>query len=117
MLDLAEMVKVKLSRRISAYPELNYHRNVNDLLQNLSESHEEDTDYIVTFGYVLIQVWEHSRHSIKDFARIIAYIARLPGARCTVLEIDAYSGDRPTKLAAAKASLRENVVSLGIKWG
>lgn len=117
MLDLAEMVKVKLSKRINAYPDLNYHRNLNDLLQNLSESHEEGTDYIVTFGYVLVQVWEHSRDSIQDFARIIAHIAKLPGARCSVFEVDAYSGDRPAKLAAAKASLRESVVSMGIKWG
>ena len=117
MLDLAKMVKVKLSRRINSYPDLNYHRNIDDLLQDLSESHEEGTDYVVTFGYVLIQVWEYSRDSIQDFARIIAHIVKLPGARCTVLEVDAYSHDRPAILAAAKASLREHAVSMGVKWG
>ena len=117
MLDLAEMIKTKLSKYISNYPDLNNYRNVDDMLQNLADSHRSNTDYFVTFGYILIQVWEHSPHSIQDFARIIAHIVRLPAATCNVLTVDAYSGDRPAKLAAAKASLRESVVAMGIQWG
>ena len=117
MLDLAQTIKVKLSRNIISYPHLNYYRKVYDLLQNLTDNHKESTDYVVTFGYVLIQVWENSPRSIQDFAKIIAHIVGLPDARCSVLEVDAYSGDRPAKLASAKVSLRESVVAMGVKWG
>lgn len=117
MLDVAEIARDKLSRHIANYPRLDLHLGVDELLQQLTEDHLEDSHYFVTFGYVLIQVWENSPQNIRDFAKVIAHICRLPDSRCTVREVDAYSGNRSAQLTAAMKSLREHVVAMGIKWG
>ena len=116
MLNVAEMARAKLSRLIANYPNLRYHLNADELLQQLTEDHLEGSYYFVTFGYVLIQVWENTPQSIGDFAKAISHIVRLPGSRCSVLEVDAYSGNRPAQLAAAKESLRDHLTATGINW-
>ena len=117
MIDIAGMVKDKLSLIIANYPDLRYYRDVDGLLSQLTKSHTTGTDYIVTFGHVLIQA--HTPENLRNFARIIAHIVRPIGlgAKCSMVIVDAFSGDRPAQLEAAKKALWDNLAEMGVNKG
>ncbi len=115
MIDVAEMARIKLAKIIINYPTMNYCNDVDLLLPKITKNHQYGTDYLVTFGYVLIQA--NTPQNIHEFARVIAHIARLPDSRCQLMAVDAYSGNRPALLAAAKQSLWDQLEQMGISKG
>ena len=90
MINLAQEVKARLTHHIADYPALRYVRNVDDLLRELAEYHQVDTDYIVTFGHVLVQTAGNSK-STEDFARILAHVRGMLNTQCncTAIAVDA----------------------------
>ena len=72
MVHLAGMIRERMLPNIVDYPALNYFTDVDALLNKLAENHRVNTDYIITFGHVLVQA-----NAIHNFARIIVYIAEL----------------------------------------
>ncbi len=73
MIDVAEMARIKLAKIIINYPTMNYCNDVDLLLPKITKNHQYGTDYLVTFGYVLIQA--NTPQNIHEFARVIAHIA------------------------------------------
>ncbi len=91
MIRTAAEARNRLMQIIPDYPSLHYEYDVGAFLRRLFMTHHPDTDYIVTFGYVLAQTFVWSRSSIEDFARIIDVIFRLPSSvsMCEMLSVDA----------------------------
>lgn len=89
MLSLAEMSRNQLELAIPNYPELHCSHSVDDLVDRIAENHRPNTDYVVTFGHVLVQ----TRHNpaIQGFARVVLGIVESmhPGTVCTLVAIDA----------------------------
>ena len=115
MLDLAGMVRNKLIQQIASYPELHYREDVDALIRELKGNYREGTDYIITFGHVLVQA--QSSSDIDSFTRIIVYVCKLMDAQsnCVLVAVDASAGDRPTRFAAGWNSLLDNLEHEGIQ--
>ena len=112
MIDVAEMARAKLATTIANFPVMHYYSDADLLLRRLTQTHQNATDYIVTFGYVLIQA--NSPENIREFASILAHIARLPESNSALMTVDAYSGNRSALSAAAKESLWDCLKQMGI---
>jgi hypothetical protein len=92
MILLAKYIRSKLAIRINNLPMMNFRDDTDTLLQRLTEGHSNDTDYVITFGHVLVQA--QSPPNIETFALIIAEVMELieHPASCTLLAYDANSG-------------------------
>lgn len=91
MIHLAAEVRERLMQTIPDYPGLHYDYDLDTFRHRLLMTHNPNTHYIVTFGYVLAQTFVGSRSSIEDFARIIGVIFGLPSSvsMCEMLSVDA----------------------------
>ena len=88
-LKLARSIKARLKSSIPRYPKLRYTSNVDKLLGQLEEYQPENSDFVITFGFVLVQA--QSREEIELFAKIISHVASLVGPKgsCSVVAVDA----------------------------
>ena len=113
MIRLAQMVTRRLSQRILDYPEAHYCQDPNVLLRQLEEQHSNDTNYIVTFGHVLVQA--NTPQNISAFAEIVAQIAKLMNARsrCALVAVDAQG--RPVDLRSSWDLLLSSLAEYGKK--
>ena len=83
MINLAVETRARLMQNVANYPELHYFHSVDALCNQLTENHRDDTDYLITFGHVLVQA--HDVHAIRDFTRVIDHIFELLGdSQCYV---------------------------------
>ena len=90
MIKLAWVMYHRLRKVYTGYPKLRYYQNRNQFLRRLTEEHDANTAYIVTFGYVL--AGSHTDDDINIFTQIIAHIISLNGsASDVVLASDATS--------------------------
>ena len=91
MIDLAGIVRAKLTQHIENYPYLHYFDDLEALLRELEDNHGESMNYIFTFGHVLAQTHTHSPADIDNFARIIIHIRELMNAEfaCPLIAVDA----------------------------
>ena len=89
MIYLAQDISYRLRKLIPDYPALHYHEDVDSLLRALTSSHRDDTDYIVTFGHVLVQ--SHEPGDIGTFAEVITHILNMKdsSSTCTFVAVDA----------------------------
>ena len=91
MINLAQQVRAELMPVIPDYPVLRYAHDAEILLSELKAHHRESTDYIVTFGHVLVQA--HSTQDIWKFIEVIfeAQTLGLPDTypNCALLAVDA----------------------------
>ena len=103
MIDLAEMVKAKLSQVIANYPDLNYCRDVGTLLHHVTRSHRDGTNYVITLGHVLVQA--HTPGDIHNYSRVVKRVVELSKqhSTCVLIAIDARG--QPTALQNAWESL------------
>ena len=115
MLDLAEIARSKLLQYIPNYPSLRFCRDVDSILLQLTEHRREDTDYIITFGHVLIQA--HSPENINDFTQIVVHINELKDAHSNLIlvPVDAFSGNRPAEFSKAWKLLSDSLEQAGIR--
>lgn len=90
MIHLAVEVRNRLMEIIPNYPSLHYDYDIDTFRRRLLMTHHPDTDYIVTFGYVLAQTYIWSRSSIEDFARVIGTISELRSDEpiCELIAVD-----------------------------
>ena len=90
MIRIATESRSRLMQIIPDYPSLHYDYDLDTFRRRLFMTYHPNTDYIVTFGYVLAQTFVSSRSSIEDFARIIDVIFRLPSSvsMCELLSVD-----------------------------
>lgn len=72
MINLAYLMRARLTPVIIDYPTLHYTNNVEILLRELTAHHQVPADYIITFGHVLAQA--HTNDAILIFARVIVHI-------------------------------------------
>ena len=107
---LAGMIRERLLQNIHDYPDLNYFTDDDALLNKLTESHRIGTDYIITFGHVLVQA--NATQTIQNFARIIADIVKLMDnqSSCMLIGSDArgYSGIFPSIWDSLLSNLKLN---------
>ena len=91
MINLAGIVREKLTLYIANYPDLRYFDDLESLLRGLEDNHGESMNYIITFGHVLAQTYTHSPADIDNFARIIVRIRELMNAEfaCPLIAVDA----------------------------
>ena len=114
MVQLAQECRKRFLRYLPDYPPLSYHRDIDALCEKLEEDYRDGTDYIVTFGYVLVQVNAQSPRVIRDFTRALSDIMILmkPDSNCDLIAADA-DGRRP-EFAKAWADLLSNLREEGI---
>lgn len=119
MINLAYAMRHGLAAHIADYPQLHYTHEVDVLLQDLTNGHHAGTDYIVTFGHVLVQIQRpgHIRDSedvIQDFTQVISHILHLTNGtgRCDLLAVDAH-GDAET-LETSWNALLSNLEQSGV---
>lgn len=91
MINLAQQVRTKLMAVVPDYPALHYAHEVAALTRELNAHHQESTDYIITFGHVLVQA--HSSRDIWNFVEVIfeAQTIGLPDSHpsCILIASDA----------------------------
>ena len=116
MINLAQQVRAKLIAAIPDYPVLRYAHEVETLLSELKAHHRESTDYIVTFGHVLVQA--HSPRDIGNFVEVIFETQTLgvPGThpKCALLAVDASTGNWSAELAEGWNLLLNDLAEVGI---
>ena len=116
MINLAQQVRAKLILDIPNYPVLRYAHEVATLLSELNAHHRESTDYIVTFGHVLVQA--HSPRDIGNFVEVIfeAQTLGMSGAhpQCALLAVDASTGNWSAELAEGWDLLLNDLAEFGI---
>lgn len=116
MINLAQQVRAKLMSVIPDYPVLHYTHEVETLLNELNAHHRESTDYIVTFGHVLVQA--HSPRDIGNFVEVIfeAQTLGMSGAhpKCALLAVDASTGNWSAELAEGWDLLLNDLAEFGI---
>ena len=114
MINLAQQVRAKLTPVIPDYPVLRYAHEVETLLSELNAHHQESTDYILTFGHVLVQA--HSSRDIGNFVEVIfeALTLGMPGThpKCALLAVDALNWT--AELAEGWDLLLEGLAQVGI---
>ena len=118
MLYLAQEIRSRLSDTILDYPDLYYYQDVASLLDQLKEKHQEDKDYTITFGHVLVQVYEqeHPDEAINQFAQIVSQVYNMisDNSSCNLVAVDASTGSWSYQFDAAWDLFRENLKSFGI---
>lgn len=91
MINLAQQLRTNLIAVVPDYPVLRYANEVADLARELNAHHQEGTDYIITFGHVLVQA--HSHLDIWNFVEVIfeAQTLGLPDSHpnCIMIAADA----------------------------
>lgn len=114
MIRLANMVKNRLAQNIGDYPDLRYYSDIGALLRNLTNNHQANTDYTITFGHVLVQA--NTQDNIRNFAHIITHILNLinAGCNCALWAIDARS--RSAEFTIAWNSLLGNLSQAGVSY-
>ena len=91
MIRLAAMLRHGLREFYPGYPDLRYSHIREQFLRKLTATHDVDTDYMLTFGYVL--AGNHTDDDINTFTQIVEHIADLNGsASCVLISSDATSG-------------------------
>ena len=83
-------------------------RTIRDKLRSRDLS---DCDCIVTFGYVLVQLKDNTE-AMHNFAKIIKHL--FPANSCTLVAVDAFSGNRPLEFRYACDELLAAMSSVGI---
>ena len=93
MIVLTHFMRDRLVVDIANYPALHYETDVQLLTQQLTANHRTSTDYIITFGHVLVQAHTHSPDAILNFARVIAHIVELMNdqSNCALVAADAHN--------------------------
>ena len=88
MIRLAERMKDKLAVHIIGYPDIRYCSSPSELSRQLSENHQDDTDYIITFGYVLVQAYSSSE--IQKFTQAITSVTECMDGQsnCALVAVD-----------------------------
>ena len=113
MMDLASIIRMKLMQTIPMpnYPSLNYGYDADDFRRRIHFAWRPDTDYIITFGHVLVQSYTQDPSIIQDFVKIIDFIMRFKslGSRCELIAVDATTGTRPHIFTAGWESLLNNL--------
>ena len=91
MVRLAEMIHSKLDAISDDYPNSYYHYDSEQFLQRLTDDYNANTDYIITFGYVLAA--NHYESDIECFTEILRHILgmRSGDSKCFLLASDATS--------------------------
>lgn len=121
MIRLSEEIRDKLAIHITGYPDIYYCDRVDELSTLLSETYRENTDYIITFGYVLVQA--HTSREIKKFTKAIHSVAELmdDGTDCMLVADDSNrwrnddSGRRVYEFQEGWNSLLESLEQIGIQ--
>lgn len=115
MVDLAQEMRDRLAQNIDDYPDLYYSSDVEILLRQLTEHHRDGTDYIITFGHVIVQ--SHTPKDIQTFTRIISHIIGLMDQQynCDLIVVDAtgQSGTFTVALDLLRADLEQAGIQLG----
>ena len=88
MLKLAGMVRDELAQNVRGYPDLDYFNDTDTLLDQLTDDQYGETDYMVTFGHVLVQA--HTPDAIENFTKIVVRIRDLMDERstCSLIAVD-----------------------------
>ena len=113
-LSLAKQIRKRLTENIDRYPKLRYYDDVDTLVGRLAQSPSRKKDFVITLGYVLVQA--HSPEVIQLFADIIrtALDVLQPGCSCTLIAVDAFTGQGPKELEKGWSRLRDTLNQLGI---
>lgn len=120
MIALAYFMRDGLVETVANYPELHYETNVQMLLQALIENHQEPTDYMITFGHVLVQALAESTaldaiSAMLEFTSMIVSILRLQDrqSNCVLVAIDARG--RTEEFARGWWALLSNLALAGVR--
>ena len=91
MIRLAEMIRLGVRETYSDYSVLHYFADSEEFLQRLTDDSDTNTDYFITFGYVL--AWNQLDEDIDCFSQIIDHILGISGGhgKCFLLVGDAAS--------------------------
>ncbi len=91
MRNLARAIRSSLTRYMDDYPALHYFCDLDNFLEQLTENHAEGTEYIITFGHVLAQTFQHRPGDIGNYARIIVHVCELleDVSSCVLIAADA----------------------------
>lgn len=107
MVDLAAL----FWKRLSVTHLMGSYSDTDDMLKRLRARKLSNYDVLVTFGHVLLQTKDNSQ-SVDDFARIIQNL--FPSNSCTVVAVDAYSGESREKFRNACNNLRDKLRKVGV---
>ncbi len=121
MITLAYFMRDGLAATVANYPELHYEINVQMLLQALIENHQEPTDYMITFGHVLVQALAESTapdaiSAMLNFTSMIVHILRSQDrqSNCVLVAIDARG--RTEEFSWAWRALLSNLALAGVRY-
>ena len=119
MIRLAWMIRNRLLRYSIGYPTLRYHHDSTKLLRQLTANLHQDSDCIITLGYVL--AGNHQDSDIDCFTQIIKFVSDTKGddTTCFLLASDAiYQGDFKAGWGKLKQELQAgDVVCMEVPTG
>ena len=117
-LRLAKQIRSRLTSDVSPYPNLHYYSNAEALSSNLQERHGKGSDYVITFGYVLVQlVQAQALGEIQRFGDVIGTVLDVleSGCNCTLIAVDSFSGQGTQRLGIGWSLLLESLNRFGIR--
>ncbi len=121
MITLANFMRDGFVATVANYPELHYETNVQMLLQALIENHQEPTDYMITFGHVLVQALAESTgpdaiSAMLNFTSVIVHILRSQDrqSNCVLAAIDARG--RSNEFSWGWQALLSNLALAGVRY-
>ncbi len=109
---LAKRIRKSLTKTVAAYPKLHYFDKVEDLLSELRDRRRKNSDYVITFGHVLVQA--QSPDEIRRFASVIKRVLGIieTGSSCTLIAVDART--RYEEFRLGWLGLRDRLIQVGI---
>ncbi len=121
MIALAYFMRDRLVAAVANYPELHYETDVQMLSQALIENHQEPTDYMITFGHVLVQALTESTgpdaiSAMLNFTSVIVHILRSQDrqSNCDLVAIDARG--RSEEFSRGWWALLSNLALAGVRY-
>lgn len=89
MITLAGMLRDEIAQAVPDYPGLHYFSDEASLLHQLAHIGQQNTDYTITFGHLLVQA--HSDDNILIYTNIISRVLALlrAPANCALIAADA----------------------------
>ena len=116
MRELAQLIRSGLTQYISDYPALHYSCDLDDFLQQLTESHIAGTGYVITLGHVLAQTFQYRPGDMENFAQIIAHLHNLLDDDSTSILIAADARRASSLFIAGWNLLLQRLTSSGIEY-
>ena len=112
MITLAREARERLIPQVATYPQLHYADDLNVVMAELTDNYQPGTDYVITFGHVLVQA--HAPQNIAAFTQVIVHAVRLENGQATYTMIAVDAQGRPNSFSEGWDSLLASLEPAGV---